>query len=225
MRNPDPVRRLLVLGLGTLGLWAGGLAVSSAAAAQPTPPPEGRGFAIAVDDKTAAVRTGDTVTYEVTLRNTTQVAATADVELTLPVGAAATTVGNGGRAPEPWYAKWTLDVPAGGSVTVSAAFVAGPPVDHANGYAASACLVEEFARLICATDTDQLLGADDIRVDLPGDGNHTALLRVAVAILVLLAVVALGWLWHRRWVAGDPDEPEPDGGNPPPVPAGRRGRQ
>jgi hypothetical protein len=165
--------------------------------AAPAPPHEAGGVAVAISDGVSQVAEGDTLDYRVTLRNThADTPATVRLELSLPVGVSGARVHDGGERVESWLAVWTPTVPANGTVTVSASFVAGKPHPAVKGYAAQACLVHENVRQACATDINQLPGRPDIHTmspataEDPGVGWLTWLMAVLVA-----AVLAIGGTW------------------------------
>lgn len=136
-------------------------------------PAEADQVAIALTDEADTVAAGDDLTYTVSLRNSSSADTDVRLELSLPVGATATSVEDGERA-EPWLAVWRPTVPAGGTVEVSAVFEAGEPRPDAKGYTAQACLVRENVRVACATDINQVPGAADINamgVPAPADDN------------------------------------------------------
>jgi hypothetical protein len=196
------------IALGGPGLAAGQPGVPGV----PDLPSEGGGLAIHLDDEVTAVKDGDTLTYKVTVRNADKAAtATAAIELTLPVGARSVAVNDGGDSPEAWFARWTLQVPAGGSTTVSASFQAGPPVAGAKGYAATACVVRDFVRQLCASDIDQLPGEADIHATGPARGGIAGWILPCAIGAVLLGGVALS-LWHRsRTLRRDAGQPVSSG--------------
>ncbi|OLR92265.1 hypothetical protein [Actinokineospora bangkokensis] len=164
------------------------------AAATPEP-----ALTITMTDDTAETSEGTPLDYKITLTNPAAEERAADVELTLPVGAKATEVRDGGTAPEPWFAHWSLTIPANGTSTVSASFQAGAPRPDSKGYTATACTVRNYARLLCATDINQVPGAPDIHA-VAGkasteDGGPPVLIPIGVGVLVALGA---GLLLHAR---------------------------
>ncbi|OLR92382.1 cupredoxin domain-containing protein [Actinokineospora bangkokensis] len=162
-------------------------------------------FEIAVTDDSTTVAADSPATYRVTVRNPSDAPATADVELTLPVGVRLTGVQDGGTSPEPWLAMWALDVPAGGAMTVAATFVPGPPRPGATGLAASACVVREHVRVLCATDTNQVPGAEDgphnAASGEEGESGNVLVLVVSLAAVVVAAAGVSLWRARRRVAA------------------------
>jgi hypothetical protein len=118
------------------------------------------------------------------------------MELTMPVGARMAAVEGGGTAPDPWFAAWSLAVPARGEVTVTADFVAGAPAAGVKGYPASACVVAGGVRLTCSTRVEQLAGATDVHALATG-GSPTWPYWVAGVVVVLLASAYFVWLRRR----------------------------
>ena len=165
---------------------------------------------ITMTDNAADAAAGAPLDYRITLTNADRAAPrTADVELTLPVGAHAVDVRDGGTAPEPWFAQWSLTVPAGGTTTVSAAFQAGQARAEAKGYAATACVVHNYARLLCATDMDQVPGSADIHAvatSTPTDGANPWLIPVVAGVLVAAAAGTALHLLSRRRARAEPAE-------------------
>lgn len=156
------------------------------------------GLAIAMVGGGAAVHPGDRLHYSVTVRDTGGRAHTGvRMELTMPVGARAASVEGGGKAPEPWFAAWSLTVPAKGSVTVAADFIVGSPASGVKGYPASACVVADGVRMTCSTRIEQLAGASDVH-GLASPASPVWPYWVAGAVVVLLASAYFVWLRLRR---------------------------
>jgi hypothetical protein len=197
----------------TLSGPATALAGQPSAPGIPDLPSEGGGLAIHLDDGVTSAKDGDQLTYTVTLRNADKAApAQAAIELTLPVGARSIAVNDGGDSPEPWFARWTLQVPPDGTATVSANFQAGPPVKDAKGYAATACVVRNFVRQLCASDIDQVPGAADIHAT--GSSSGPDLSWIVPCAIGALLLGGVGLALYRRTKAATP----PPNGEDHPVP-------
>ena len=178
-------------------------------------PDRADGVAVAVADEVDEVAVGDRLAYTVTLRNTSaRTAARVRLELTLPVGVSGAEVHDGGESVEPWLAVWQPTVPAGGTVTVSATFVAGRPRAAAKGYTAQACLVHDNVRLACVADIDQLPGAADVHALGPVPAEPGVGWRTWLAVVLGAAVVsvAMATLLLRRRTDESPAPIDPPGG-------------
>jgi hypothetical protein len=184
-----------------LALTAGSGAV---AAAQPAP---SQNLAIALTGGAAQVHEGDRLHYTVTVRDTgARAHAGVRMELTMPIGARAGKVDGGGKAAEPWFAAWSLTVPAKGAVTVSADFVAGAPAAGVKGYPVSACVVAEGVRLTCSTRIEQVAGASDVHALTSPAASPVWPYWVAGVVVVLLASAYFVWLRLRRRAAASAEQ-------------------
>jgi hypothetical protein len=176
------------------------LAITAGSGAVAAAQPPSRDLAITLTGGVAQVHPGDRLHYSVTVRDTGGHAhAGVRMELTMPVGARAASVADGGKAPDPWFASWSLTVPARGVVTVSADFIAGAPAKGVKGYPVSACVVAGGVRLTCSTRIEQLAGAADVHALAPA-GAPVWPYWVAGAVVVLLASAYFVWLRLRRRV-------------------------
>jgi hypothetical protein len=116
---------------------------------------------IAVDNQTKQARAGSTLVYRVTVRNVDTARRTrADLRLSLPTGGALVEA-DGGGTPGQRAVTWVVDVPAGGSVTVTAKTRIGDVPPDTKGLAATACVLrkKEALPVVCASDVDQIPGA------------------------------------------------------------------
>ncbi|TDQ04982.1 hypothetical protein [Labedaea rhizosphaerae] len=180
-------------------------AVTSGAVASAQPP--SRDLAISLTGGATQVHEGDRLHYSVTVRDTGGHAHTGvRMELTMPVGARAASVAGGGKAAEPWFAAWSLTVPAKGVVTVSADFIAGAPAAGMKGYPASACVIADGVRLTCSTRIEQLAGASDVHAVTSPAGSPVWPYWVAGVVVVLLASAYFGWLRLRHRADHSPEE-------------------
>ena len=175
------------------------LAVTASSGAVASAQPASQDLAISLSGGATQVHEGDRLHYSVTVRDTGGRAHKGvRMELTMPVGARAAKVEGGGKAAEPWFAAWSLTVPARGEVTVSADFVVGAPAAGMKGYPASACVVAGGVRLTCASRVEQLAGASDVHALASPAGAPVWPYWVAGVVVVVLAAAYFAWLRLRR---------------------------
>jgi uncharacterized repeat protein (TIGR01451 family) len=175
--------------------------------AEAAAPPQ---LSIGVDDGQTDARTGSTLRYVVTVTNLgTSTVRHLAVSQTVPPGTTLGPVRDGGTKAK-GAVRWTLDVPAGKSVTLRTSVEVGQdlaPDELRLATVACASTTPRAAPLVCASDSDQLpagaTAAEDQRhLEAAATGGRPAwLLPTGVAaggLLLVGALVATGILRRRR---------------------------
>lgn len=197
----------------TVTALAVGAVLSAAPAAQAaaTPKPAapkaaapaaaGPALAISVDDRRAAVAAGDRLHYTIRLRNLGTAAVHAlRLTETVPTGAAVLTT-HPAAANRAGQLGWKVDLPRGGTVTVSSDLRAGAVGPNLLRMASVACAsIGAGAPIVCAADSDQLpAGASAAPRRDPDAGSsgidRTRWIFIGAALLVVLSAAA----GLRRW--------------------------
>jgi uncharacterized repeat protein (TIGR01451 family) len=128
---------------------------------------------IAVSDGVTSATAGDELTYTILLRND----GAADsgphgVRFQPPSGAEVTTVDHDG-AREDGVATWSVDLPAGGTLTLTVGAKVVTLPEGVNGLAGIACLTHDGTPALCATDMNQIPGQPDIHAVVEGGPTTT----------------------------------------------------
>jgi uncharacterized repeat protein (TIGR01451 family) len=157
---------------------------------------------IGVSDGVTSATTGDELTYTISLRNDGAAdSGPLGVRFQPPSGAELTTVDHDG-AREDGVATWSVDLPAGGTLTLTVGAKVATLPEGVNGLAGIACITHDGTPSLCATDMNQIPGQPDIHAIVEGDPSATHRSVPWLAIVgILLGAAALsigGFVLLRR---------------------------
>lgn len=204
--SPRPTRlrapQLLVGGIALTFLGLLPAAPAHAAAPQ---------LSVAIDDGQSQVRSGDTTRYTLTVTNLGGKAVRdLHVTQTVPSGSEVSAVGHDG-AERKGTLRWSLNVPAGRSVTVTSSLRVAedlPPDLFRLATVACAATSPDAAPIVCASDSDELpAGAAALQQqpDAPAAvGRPVWLLPSVLGTGVLAVALAVALVLARRRRSGEP---------------------
>jgi uncharacterized repeat protein (TIGR01451 family) len=150
---------------------------------------------IGVSDGVTSATTGDELTYTISLRNDGAAdSGPLGVRFQPPSGAEVTTVDHDG-AREDGVATWSIDLPAGGTLTLTVGAKVATLPEGVNGLAGIACITHDGTPTLCATDMNQIPGQPDIHAVVEGGpaATHRSVPWLAVGgILIGAAALSIG---------------------------------
>jgi uncharacterized repeat protein (TIGR01451 family) len=170
--------------------------LAGSVAVEPTPSPTAvravtATMAISVTDGVTSATQGDELVYTISVRNDgADASGQLGIRFEAPTDARLTTVDQDGTR-DHGVATWSIDLPAGGAIELTAGTEVGTPPAGVNGLAGIACVVRDATPLLCATDMNQLAGRPDVNATVEtaaSEPRRRAVSRLAGAIG--LAVVA-----------------------------------
>jgi len=191
--------RVAVSAAVSVALLAGGPATAAAAAAPP-------GLSISIHNESGSVRSGDRLSYAATLRN--DGTAAVDGRLVVTVPAYARITGATGGDLDGSDASWTVEVPAGASVTKKVSATVGdiPKGELRVTTLVSLYLGDATQPAIRSAEADAIAGVTDpARAvgEQPVGPNRAApvalvWIGVSAAAVLVAAVVVVAWRFGRR---------------------------